>query len=481
MKPVLDEAARRRRHRNERIAATIFVLLAAAAVAFFIQWNEREQAEFEKNRLYIPKAEKITPEVLLLQEYVRIPTITGNEKPGAEWLVRQFAARGVRAELIESAPGRFNVYARIRGRRPGNGLLLLNHIDVVAADAAQWEHPPFSGKIEKNMLHGRGVLDMKGLAVAQMLAFVDVARSGRVPEHDLVFLAVADEEEGGEQGIVALLEKRRDIFEEIAFCLNEGGLNEVIAERMTYFGIEIGGKQNARAVLSADSLEPLRRLRFVLQRQTTRREPQRILPEVQQLFRETAPTRTRYRKQLSDITAAAREGTFWELPHGYRELTHDVTLMRWPKQVNGRWEATVDLFTLPGTDPQAAIAKLAADSAPFGVRVERVERRGVNAPLSSTSTPLYERIERIVESTYSTTVGPMILGSTTNDARFLRPRGIICYGLLPFPVDAFQSASIHNTNERVRLDWFVEGVNVMRRIVRGHAFAEPLTQSVTTH
>ncbi|HEY0141029.1 MAG TPA: M20/M25/M40 family metallo-hydrolase [Thermoanaerobaculia bacterium] len=480
MKPPIDEATRRRRHRNERIAAAIFVLLAGAGVWLFIRWDAREQAEFERNRLYIPKAEKITPEILLLQEYVRIPTITGNERPGAEWLVAQFAKNGVRAELVESVPGRFNVYARIRGKQQGEGLLLLNHIDVVPASEQGWDHPPFSGAIQQNMLYGRGVLDMKGLAVTQLLAFVAVARSGRVPEHDLVFLAVCDEEEGGEEGIVALLEKRPDIFAGIRYSLNEGGLSEVIAERMTYFGIEIGGKQASRVIVSADSLEPLRQARFALQRQTTRREPQRILPEVRALFRKVAPTRARYRKQLSDIDASVRNGTFWELPHSYRELTHDVTLMRWPYEKDGRYQAVVDLFDLPGTSADARIRQLAAELAPFGVRIERVVTRGATAPLSRTDTPLFRRIITLIETTYDTTAGTLILASATNDSRYLRQRGITSYGILPFPVDAFQSASIHRANERVRLDWFVLGVGVMRQLVTGYVFDQPVTESVRT-
>ena len=480
MKPPIDEATRRRRHRNERIAATIFVLLVGIGVWQFIQWDRREQAEFERNRLYIPQEEKITPEILLLQEYVRIPTITGNERPGAEWLVRQFAKNGVRAELIESVPGRFNVHARIRGKKPGEGLLLLNHIDVVPANEPGWEEPPFSGTIRQNMLHGRGVIDMKGMALTQMLAFISVARSGRVPEHDLVFLAVADEEEGGKNGIVALLERRPDLFAGVRYSLNEGGLSEVIAEKMTYFGIEIGGKQASRVIVSADTLEPLRRARFLLQRETMRREPQRILPEVRELFRQAAPTRVRYRRQLSDIDAAVRNGTFWELPHTYRELTYDVTLMRWPYEKDGHYEAIVDLFDLPGTNPDQRIAQLAGELAPFGVRIERVVTRGVTAPLSRTDTPLFRRITALVEKTYDTTAGTLILATATNDTRYLRRHGIIGYGVLPFPVDAFQSASIHQANERVRLDWFMAGVGVMRQIVTGYIFDEPVTESVRT-
>ena len=76
------------------------------------------------------------------------------------------------------------MYARIRGRNRGQGLLLFNHIDVVPPGPG-WKASPFDGFIGLNMMYGRGTLDMKALALCQLLAFVEVARSGQPPAHDL--------------------------------------------------------------------------------------------------------------------------------------------------------------------------------------------------------------------------------------------------------------------------------------------------------
>jgi acetylornithine deacetylase/succinyl-diaminopimelate desuccinylase-like protein len=72
-------------------------------------------------------------------------------------------------------------------------------------------------------------------------------------------------------------------------------------------------------------------------------------------------------------------------------------------------------------------------------------------------------------------VGSQILAAASNDSRYLRARGITCYGLWPFPVDFYQSQGIHSIDERVRLDWFMQGVAMMRQLVRQYAF-EPLPQ-----
>src|SRR5207248_1556121 len=107
---------------------------------------------------------------------------------------------GIASEIIESAPGRASLYARLRGRQPGEGLLLLNHIDVVPANAKEWSHPPFAATVALNQMWGRGTLDMKSIGLCELEAFIAVARSGRQPERDIVFLAVADEETGGSMG-----------------------------------------------------------------------------------------------------------------------------------------------------------------------------------------------------------------------------------------------------------------------------------------
>ena len=57
-----------------------------------------------------------------------------------------------------------------------------------------------------------------------------------------------------------------------------------------------------------------------------------------------------------------------------------------------------------------------------------------------------------------------------NDSRFLRARGVACYGLWPFPVDYYQTQGIHGVDERIRLDWFMEGISMMKSLVNAYAF-----------
>lgn len=465
-----EAARKKRRHRNERIAATLLVLVVAALAGAAIWFNRAEERAVFSDVRYIPKQTVLTPEATLLRQYVRIDTTTPQGiAEGARWLAARLAERGVRAELIESTDGRLNVYARLEGKKPGDGLLLFNHIDVVPPGDG-WKHPPFEGVAAFNQMHGRGVLDMKGIAITQLLAFADIANSGRQPEHDLVFLATAEEEQGSRHGLLWLLEHRPDVIDGIGFGITEGGLTEVMTERMTYFGIEVGGKQLVKAVLEGPDPESLRQARFRLQRWVVRHDPDRVLPEVRRYFRDIAPTRVASRPHLEDIDTAIARGNFWKLPLAYRDFTQNSLWVSAPYIDEGQWKIQVQMVNLPDEQPDARVAWLSGMVAPYGVRVGAVTEKSGPVPLSPSDTALFRILAAEARERYQVSSGVQILFRSFTDSRFLRPRGIVCYGVSPFPVDYFQSLSIHKRDERIRLDWFDQGVGYMREVVRAWAF-----------
>lgn len=476
------EELKRRRHRNERIAATIIVLLVAAAVAGIVHYHRRLQADLRRQFAYVPKHTDFTPELELLRTYVRFDTANppGNELPAAKWLAGVLRSAGVEAEVIETAPRRANVYARVKGKRPGEGLLLLHHIDVWRVNPAAWQRPPFSADIHLNQLYGRGTVDMKGTGICFLRAFLDVATRGQQPERDVVFLAVADEEAGSRWGLRWLLQNRPDVVAGVRYALNEGGITEMIQERITYYGIEIGTKQAVSVLLRADRREQLQQARIALEPWFEYGRPDRIAPEVKRFFRDLAPQRFEYRKALENIDQAVANGEMWRLPTGYREMTQDNV---WAENVvpaaSGGFQMRTLLFNLTDTDPDKRLAWLEEKVRPYGVRVGAIHRKDGPVRIESTDTALFKLLQRKVVEVYGNVpVGTELLNRSFNDSRHLRPRGIICYGINPFPIDFFQSETIHGVNERIRVDYFNQGVRFARDVVSEYAFG-PLTESVS--
>jgi acetylornithine deacetylase/succinyl-diaminopimelate desuccinylase-like protein len=471
---VVDPAERerkRRRHRNERIAAAILILVVAGVTYALFRWASREREEIRSDLRYIPKPVRMTPEVTMLQELVRFDS----SKPEgvaatARWVAAYLQRNGIRAEIIESAPSMLNVYARIEGEQRGGALLLFNHLDVVPAGKDGWRAPPFEGRLWGDLIVGRGTIDMKGIAVCQLAAFVDIAKSGRKPAHDLVFLATAEEEQGSRQGMRWLLAHRPDLFAGVASGITEGGITEMVNEEMTWFGIEIGGKQYIHAVIAAPTRDAILRARVALEPYIFSRRPGRLLPEVREHYAQLAPTRYQFRPYLEDIDKTIREGEFWRLPPTYRDLVQNSVVTGPPERSGSGWQMLITLLNLPDEDPDARIAWLEKTVAHEGARVTEIRAKEGPVPLSRSDTLLFAILAEEARERYKVPAGLHILYRSTSDARFLRTRGIDVYGVSPYPVTYFQSLAIHNNDEAVAAGAFQDGVEYLRDVVRAWAF-----------
>src|SRR3989454_8800220 len=126
-------------------------------------------------------AQKSNEATALLQQYVAIDTSNppGDTRKTADFLTTIFRREGIPVTRYESAAGKSIVYARLKATvspPAGKAIVLLHHMDVVPADRSQWKTDPFVPTIQGNELWGRGSMDMKGQGIAQLLAFLRLAR-----------------------------------------------------------------------------------------------------------------------------------------------------------------------------------------------------------------------------------------------------------------------------------------------------------------
>ena len=148
----------------------------------------------------------------------------GRERPAAEYVAARLAEAGAEPVLLESAPGRANVVARVAGHEPGAAALLVHgHLDVVPADPASWTVPPFAGEIRDGVLWGRGAVDMKNADAVLLAVVAQWARSGVRPRRDVVLAFTADEEDTAEFGAQWLVERHPELFEGCTEAVGESG------------------------------------------------------------------------------------------------------------------------------------------------------------------------------------------------------------------------------------------------------------------
>ncbi|KIU13969.1 M20/M25/M40 family metallo-hydrolase [Mycolicibacterium llatzerense] len=150
---------------------------------------------------------------------------TKGEEDCARWVAEKLREVGYTTEYVEAgAPGRGNVFCRLKGADPSRGALLIHgHLDVVPAEPADWSVHPFSGAVKDGYVWGRGAVDMKDMCGMMIAVARHLKRSNIVPPRDLVFAFVSDEEHGGTYGCQWLVDNRPDLFDGITEAIGEVG------------------------------------------------------------------------------------------------------------------------------------------------------------------------------------------------------------------------------------------------------------------
>jgi len=184
----------------------------------------------------------------ILKELVAINTApsggSGQTRRAAEAMAARLVAAGFPAEdvrVLGLAPGDGNLVARLRGSGAKRPILLMAHLDVVEALAADWTLPPFVLTEQDGYLYGRGTLDNKGGAAMLVANLIRMKRSGHLPSRDLIVLLSADEETTG-ANIQWLLREHRDLLD-AEFALNtDGGAVLLDGDRPQAFAVQTSEK-----------------------------------------------------------------------------------------------------------------------------------------------------------------------------------------------------------------------------------------------
>src|SRR2546428_3631587 len=230
----------------------------------------------------------------ILDQLLRVDTSHGNETAALRPLLARFERAGIQAQILESAPGRGNLVARVRGTGARRPLLLLAHVDVVPVEGQPWTVPPFQPTEKDGYLYARGVSDDKAMASAFAAIALEAARSQQKLGRDLIVALTAGEETGGLAGARWLAQNHRDLID-AELALNDGGalivkpdLSRVesvqigVAEKtFQSYALTVKGKGGHSSVPPTDS-DPVVTLARALQRVGDLRFPAKVLPEARE-------------------------------------------------------------------------------------------------------------------------------------------------------------------------------------------------------
>ncbi len=414
---------------------------------------------------------------VFLQRLIQFDTTNppGNETACARYIAEVLGKEGIPCEVIESGPGRGNAIARLRGNGAKRPLLLLSHLDVVPAVAADWKHPPFGGEVIDGEIWGRGSLDTKNLTAVWMAIILQVKRLGRPLTRDLVFAATADEEMGGTYGVKWLVDNRPELLD-CEFALNEGG----------GMGMDLGGKiifvyqtaekgicwtrVTARGTAGHASMphrdNPVVHLAAALHKIGTTPLPIHVTDTFRLFIERTAehlPERLGRTFKLL-LEPEAQEAALGVVSDEFQANTIRAMFRNTaaPTMVKGSDKtnvipqtatAEVDCRILPGQTSETLLAELREVLGLKGEPGEKVELSLDRTSLATESppdTPLAQALGRALakHAPEAGLVPYLVPGGT--DGRFLRPKGVVCYGFAP-TLPGTDERSVHGINERIPL------------------------------
>lgn len=200
-----------------------------------------------------------TKAINFLQDLLRIPSVTGNEKPIQEFIAAYLDDLGLEIDMFvpsleelkkhegfvpvdSSYEDRPNIVAKLKGLGGGRSLLFNGHVDVIPEGAPEnWQFGFWSGDIHDGKMYGRGASDMKSGVAAMTMAVEAVKLMGLNLKGDIILEYVVDEELSGNGTLACVMRGYKAdagiCCETSSMCVQPGSIGRI------WFEIHIKGKE----------------------------------------------------------------------------------------------------------------------------------------------------------------------------------------------------------------------------------------------
>jgi acetylornithine deacetylase/succinyl-diaminopimelate desuccinylase-like protein len=407
----------------------------------------------------------------ILTALVKIDTSNppGNEIKAARYIKRLLETQGIPSEIVESAPGRASLIARLKGNGSKKPLLLMGHLDVVGVERSKWTVDPFGAVIKDGYLYGRGAEDDKGMDAANITVFLKLHRDKVPLDRDVILLAEAGEEGTSQYGIDYLVANHWDKIN-CEYALNEGGLFHSVNGRLEYAGVSNtekvprGLKLVARGTSGHGSMPRLdnviTHLGAAVGNVGSWQPPMRLNATTREFFHRLAtissPEDVQLYTHLEDpaVQAKLRESKIF-----YNSMLRTSVV---PTIVRGGFrenvipaeaEATLDVRALPDENMDQLIATLRSLINDPEISVERLtagQQRPL-APPSDIQNEMFAALERAQKSFFPEAITLPLMQTGATDSAQLRAKGVQAYGI-GIPLSDDDLRRVHGNDERVSIE-----------------------------
>ncbi len=423
----------------------------------------------------------------LLRNLIRFDTTNppGNERACIAYIEGLLTEAGIDSTIRAREPDRPNLVARLPGRGAAPPLLLQGHVDVVTTANQDWSHPPFAADLQDGFVWGRGTIDMKGGVTMMLAALLRARAAGLEPAGDVIFCALADEENMSPYGAEWLVREHPELFDGVRHAIGEFGGFTMHLGGQRFYPIQVAEKQVCTVRMTLGGAPghgsmPVRggamgKLAHVLRALDRHRLPVHVTPVTRQMVEAMASGLGGVQGALLRLVLNPRAtdrlldrmGERTRLLDPILHNTISATGLRGSDKFNvipGEVELMLDGRLLPGFEPHHLLDELRAlIGIDAGLEVVKHDPGPPQADLG-----LFGTLGSILEQADPGSTAIPLLMPGVSDARFFARLGIQTYGFTPMklPPDFNFWAGVHGADERIPADAVEFGTHAIGEALR---------------
>jgi len=412
-----------------------------------------------------------TEALRFLTDLVKIDTSNppGNEVKAAGYIKGVLDKEGIASEIFESAPGRGNIVARLKGNGSKRPLMLMGHLDVVGVERDKWTVDPFAAITRDGYLYGRGSHDDKAMDAANLEVFLELHRRKTPLDRDVILLAEAGEEGTTQFGIDFMVAQHWDKID-CEYVLNEGGALHEAKGKVDYLSVGTTEKVPRAMMLIARGSSghasmprmdnPIEHLGAAVGKLMAWQPPMRLNETTKEYFSRLAkissPEDAYLYTHLEEHAVQQKLAANHISQNSMLRTSIVPTIIKGGFRVNvipADAEATLDVRALPDEnidELMATLRKVINDPEVEVVRGDKLNDRPAGAP-SSIHNEMFQALERAQAKLFPGAVTLPTMATGATDSAQLRAKGVQAYGI-GAPTSDDDALRVHGNDERISLE-----------------------------
>jgi len=470
------------------------VLIIAAFVLFRTFTFTKEPVSYEQVQVLNVSATSANH----LAEAISIPTISfGGGRPpdsAAFFGFHQFVK-----ETYPLADSLLNVtyintYSMVfewKGADPNlKPIILMGHFDVVPVveeDLDKWSHEPFAGTIEEGVIWGRGTIDDKVTVIGLLEAVELLLSTDFWPQRTIYLCFGHDEEIGGLEGAVAIVDYLQEKGVEAEFVLDEGmaiseGMVPGIDEKVALIGTAEKGFVTLELsvdVTGGHSSMPARESAVdIMARAVVKLKdnpfPTKITPPVEGFLDQLGPAMpfsTRMAIANQWLFGSMIVDSFAESPSGnalMRTTTAPTVFNAGVKDnvIPYSARATVNFRTLPGTSNADVMDHVRKTINDDRILIKEGPFNSEAPQASSSESVGYTIIEKTAHQVFPDILSAPSLVTGATDSRYYYPLSKDVYRFTPIKITPELMTTFHGVDERIPVADFENVIRYYVQLIR---------------